>query len=181
MKVINLFGGPGVGKSTTAAALFVLMKQAGHKVELVTEFAKTLTYEENRVTLDNQLALLGEQDRKLRRLSGKVDYAITDSPLLLSLVYARGEFRRGWFTDAVRGAFDSYNNVQIFLKRKKAYQTYGRWQTEEEARELDKEIAAMLFREHVIEDCVVVDGDEDAAFTIYNEVLKLGEQPAPLG
>ena len=39
LKVINLYGGPGTGKSTTAAALFALIKREGYNVELVTEFA----------------------------------------------------------------------------------------------------------------------------------------------
>jgi len=39
-KVINLFAGPGAGKSTTAAGLFAEMKRANVDVELVTEYVK---------------------------------------------------------------------------------------------------------------------------------------------
>lgn len=42
--VINIFGAPGAGKSTTAAALFALMKLEGYKVELATEHAKDRYY-----------------------------------------------------------------------------------------------------------------------------------------
>lgn len=59
--VINLIGGPGAGKSTTAAGLFFLMKCAGLKVELVTEFAKELSYDENWADLKKQLYVLAEQ------------------------------------------------------------------------------------------------------------------------
>ena len=45
MKVINLFAGPGAGKSTTAAGLFHLMKIAGMNVELVTEFSRSWVVE----------------------------------------------------------------------------------------------------------------------------------------
>ncbi len=45
LKVINLWAGPGAGKSTTAAGLFNLMKIRGYNVELVTEFAKEMVYE----------------------------------------------------------------------------------------------------------------------------------------
>lgn len=41
-KVINLYGGPGTGKSTTAAMLFAKMKLAGFNCEYVPEFAKDL-------------------------------------------------------------------------------------------------------------------------------------------
>lgn len=80
-KVINLFAGPGAGKSTTAAALFVLMKTEGYKVELVTEYAKELVYAEDWETLNWQPAVTKEQDARQRRLVGKVDWIITDSPL----------------------------------------------------------------------------------------------------
>ena len=40
MKVINFYGGPGVGKSTKAAGMFYKMQLAGYSVELVNEFAK---------------------------------------------------------------------------------------------------------------------------------------------
>jgi adenylylsulfate kinase-like enzyme len=42
LHVINLFGGPGTGKSTLAAALFTDLKMKGINAELVTEFAKDL-------------------------------------------------------------------------------------------------------------------------------------------
>lgn len=43
LKVISLWAGPGAGKSTTAAALFNLMKRERFEVELVTEVAKDWT------------------------------------------------------------------------------------------------------------------------------------------
>ena len=54
MKVINLFAGPGIGKSTTAAGVFWKMKTLGFKVELVTEFAKSLVYASD-LKLNDQL------------------------------------------------------------------------------------------------------------------------------
>ena len=40
MIVVNLFGGPGCGKSTTAAWLFNQLKERGINCEYVTEFPK---------------------------------------------------------------------------------------------------------------------------------------------
>ena len=45
--VINLFGGPGCGKSTIAAELFAILKKQGYEVELVTEYAKDKVWEES--------------------------------------------------------------------------------------------------------------------------------------
>ena len=47
-KVINLFGNPGSGKSTVAAYLFSELKSRGLEVELVTETAKDLVWDEDR-------------------------------------------------------------------------------------------------------------------------------------
>ena len=38
--IINLIGGPGSGKSTTAAGLFYKLKQMGIDCEMALEFAK---------------------------------------------------------------------------------------------------------------------------------------------
>ncbi len=52
--VVNLFGGPSAGKSTTAAGVFALLKLHDLRSELVTEFAKDLTWEKREKTLNNQ-------------------------------------------------------------------------------------------------------------------------------
>ena len=85
--VINFYGGPGSGKSTAAAGLFYNMKIAGYSVELTDEFAKECVWEGNIPMLADQLWVLGHQHRKILRLSDKVDYIITDSPVLLSPIY----------------------------------------------------------------------------------------------
>lgn len=165
MKIINVWGGPGSGKSTTAAGLFSMMKMRGHKVELVTEFAKDLTYKKDFITLSNQLAVLGEQDHRLRRLDGHVDYVITDSPLLLSIVYAQGIYSEQWFKRAVWGAFCTYDNVNFLLKRVKPYAEYGRNQNEDQAKEIDGILRRLLDAYGV--DFQQVSGDESAPESIY--------------
>ena len=59
MNIINIYGGPGVGKSTGAAMIFAKMKMLGINCELVTEYAKTLTYEKRfEILQENQLYVL---------------------------------------------------------------------------------------------------------------------------
>lgn len=74
MKIINLFGGPGVGKSTLAATTFAHMKQEGYSVELVTEYAKQLTWEGRTNALSNQIYVFAKQLHNIFRLKGQVDY-----------------------------------------------------------------------------------------------------------
>lgn len=164
MKVINLFAGPGAGKSTTAAALFARMKRSGKKVELVTEYAKELTWDRRHDVLEDSLYILAKQHRRLKRLEGQVDYAITDSPLPISLAYGYGARGVPWFTDTVLALFHQFDNINFRLIRVKPYAKYGRSQTEEEAKELDDVISRILDNKAIPATWVV--GDEHADDTI---------------
>lgn len=166
MKVINLWGAPGSGKSTTAAGLFSIMKLKQKKVELVTEFAKDLTYEENFITLSNQFAVSGQQDHRLRRLTNHVDYVITDSPLPIGVFYASGVYKSDWFTLAVWGAYKSYNNIDFFIRRVKPYANFGRTQTEDEANQIAIDMEEFMLKNSI--EYSSVDGGENAAQDIYN-------------
>ena len=147
-KVINLFGGPGAGKSTTAAGLFVELKHRDIKCELVTEYAKDMTYEKRHAILADQLYMLAKQNRRVSRLNGVVDYIITDSPLIIGLMYTPIDYYSA-FAPLVWEVFDSYRNINFYLNRKKAYQTYGRNQTETEARQIDIDMVTLLINHGV--------------------------------
>ena len=135
--IINLYGGPGTGKSTTAAHLFALMKHKGMSCELVTEFAKDLTWEDRQTCLSNQVYVLGEQHRRLERVKNKVDYVITDSPLLLSCVYATGPLAREICSLSKRMHYLNHT-FDVFLERVKPYDPVGRNQSEKQAKEIDQ-------------------------------------------
>jgi hypothetical protein len=147
MRVINLFGAPGTGKSTTAAGLFFQLKWRGLKVELVGEYAKDVVWEERHNVLEDQLYILAKQWRRIHRLRGQVDYAIVDSPIALSHVYSARQddiTNSSEFWTMVDQVFKSFDNVNYLLERTKTYHRYGRAHTEEEANQLQKEIEAML-------------------------------------
>lgn len=144
MTVINLFGGPGVGKSTIATELFTIMKKKNFKVELVTEFAKDLTYADDRTRLRDQLLILAEQNHRLFRLKNNVDYAITDSPLLMAIAYNK-TIDPSIFNPFVKEIFKSYKNLNFFIKRNDSYfQEYGRYHTLYESKKIDTEILKIL-------------------------------------
>ena len=141
MDVINFYGGPGSGKSTLAAYTFAKMKMAGLKVELVTEYAKDLTYAANFKTLGVQTHVFGEQLRRMRMVEDSVDYIVTDSPLLLSLAYGK---QTDTFKDYVYSEYTSFNNNDVFVSRPLTYMQYGRTQTITEAIDKDDEIRNIL-------------------------------------
>ncbi len=86
-KVIALCGGPGVGKSTVATGLFSELKQRKISCEYVSEYAKEITWEGTQKLLENQMHVFAEQFRRQFRLLNKVDYIVTDSPLIFSSIY----------------------------------------------------------------------------------------------
>lgn len=142
LKVINLYAGPGAGKSTTAAGLFFMMKSQGYKVELVTEYAKEKVYDGHFGCLSDQMYIFGKQQRRQKKLIGQVDYIITDSPLLLSILYNKELSET--FNTLVLETYNSYENINFFINRVKEYKKYGREQTEDEARELDQTLYKLL-------------------------------------
>lgn len=160
-KIINLFGGPGSGKSTTAALLFGKMKLAGYNCELVTEFAKQLVWQDRKNLLaKNQAYVFGKQLHYLDSVVGQVDYIVTDSPVLLSAVYVPDTYPKS-FTQFVIEIFNSYSNINFFIRRKKQYNPIGRNQTEEEAKGIDVKIKAFLNCYGI--SYAAIDGDEIAS------------------
>jgi tRNA uridine 5-carbamoylmethylation protein Kti12 len=145
MQVINVFGGPGSGKSTTAAGLFFEMKKRGHNVEYVTEYAKDMTWEERSNILEDQLYILAKQNRRLSRLAKhNVEYVITDSPLILGIVYALPTYFET-FPVMVLEVFHSYDNINFFIHRNTDnYSKIGRNQTLEEAMKVDCKMQQVL-------------------------------------
>lgn len=168
MKVINLYGGPGTGKSTTAADLFAYMKWHNMNVELVNEYAKEVTWEKRFTILEDQFYVTAKQNRKLWRIKNQVEWAVTDSPLIISLAYAQPDYLPNHFAKCVHEVFNTYNNINVFLKREKPYHELGRNQTEEEARVLDDQIKDILTSHNY--PFIEVPANEDARYVIFDYI-----------
>lgn len=140
MKVINFFGGPGTGKSVTAAIVFSELKKRGYNCELVTEFAKDLTWDESYRVMENQVWIFANQHQRMYRLKDKVDFIVTDAPLFNSIVYSgKGDDNRE-FHNFVLKEFNRYDNLNIYLERETVYRQEGRYQDEDGAKNIDNEV-----------------------------------------
>jgi len=142
-KVVNLFGGPSSGKSTAAAGIFNRMKVRGCNAELIMEAAKDHIYEGHTNILADQLYLLAQQNRRQQRLLGQVDYIITDSPLPLCLVYKPKNYLKT-FDALTLELFNTYDNINFFLKRVDKFQAEGRVHDKPQSISLDRRIKGIL-------------------------------------
>jgi len=142
-KIINLIASPGSGKSTNAALLFGLMKSNDMSVELVSEYAKELTWNERKNCLKCQPYVFGKQLYRIESLIDRVDYIVTDSPLILGIYYAGDRYPRS-FKEFIAETFKSMDNVNFLLERTKKYNPKGRNQTEAESNQIQVEIEDIL-------------------------------------
>ena len=144
---INLFGGPGCGKSVTAARLYAELCIAGFQVEHVQEYVKSWAYEGRAPASFDQVYLLGQQMRREDVLLRTVPLIITDSPILLGAVYARLYGCPAWkeILATVNRFEETYPSLNIVLDRKWiTYVQGGRYQSYEQALEVDRAISDMV-------------------------------------
>ncbi len=169
--IVNLYGGPGTGKSSGAAYIFSMLKMSGVDAEYVTEFAKDKVWEGNHEAFKCQFYITGKQTFRVSRCFGKVDVIVTDSPIRLGKIYADliGRTKLGLAcieeADQYRG-----NTIEIFLKRVKPYNPNGRNQTEAESKEIDRTIIDMLDEQKV--PYLTFNGDMDGYNQIYNLIMQ---------
>lgn len=145
MLLVNLYGAPGTGKSTGAAYICSKLKLDGVNCELVTEYAKDMVWDQNKKAIYNQAYIFGNQYYRISRLENEVDVVITDSPLLLSIIYNKDKRLGNEFIQLVKSVSNSYENrVDILFKRVKQYKTVGRLHNEEQSDKLYNEIKDLL-------------------------------------
>jgi tRNA uridine 5-carbamoylmethylation protein Kti12 len=169
--VINLYGGPGVGKSTTAAGVFSLLKLHNIECELVTEYAKDLVWEERHRTIQDQQYLFAKQHHRLWRVADKVDVIVTDCPLMLSPIYGeRYKIVNESFTNNVVDVVNGFDNRNIILTRTKKFNRNGRNVTEEQAKEIDGEVVSILDRYNMT--WMAIPGNFDGINIIVQSILK---------
>lgn len=143
--IINLWGGPGTGKSTGATYIFSKLKMLGYDCEYVSEYAKDKVWEDNKAVFNCQMYLTGKQAFKISRCFGNVDVIVTDAPIRAGMRYARLQGNEP-LADAINFEANKYEDseVNILLKRVKPYNPNGRLETEEEAKLIDSDYRKLL-------------------------------------
>lgn len=123
------------------------MKLHHQNVELITEYAKELVYSDRVSFLNSkQEYVFAKQNLRQFILKDKVDWAISDSPLLLSLIYPKiyNTSPGDHFDQYVVETFNQYNNINFFLQRPEVFSEVGRVQNIEESIRVDNLIIDAL-------------------------------------
>ena len=160
-----MLGGSGIGKSTTAAGLYYHMKLNHMNVELVREYVKILAWQGAKIGQFDQVNIFGEQCKLEHTLYGKVDYIVTDSPILLAPIYEHFYHGDSMMEEAAikflrKAEENGVKQINVVLERNKPYDQRGRYQTEEEAQHVDVMTKNFLFKYNM--PYHIIDGpDED--------------------
>jgi thymidylate kinase len=192
-RFINLFGAPGVGKSTIAAGIYSKLSARGWNIELVPEFAKELVWESNASALSNQAYVTARQFYMIHRLDGKCKWVVTDSPAFLGAAYCL-EHHPQCYIDTLKWYHDQTNsdlNYLISRDESTKFRQAGRVHSEYQSEVIQMRIESLLSTNkieyteydntnaihHIVEDIMSIEDDEKEMIlkeTIIEDVAILG-------
>jgi hypothetical protein len=142
--IVNLWAGPGAGKSTLAAEIFAALKRAQVSCELVQEWVKTWAWEGRQIGTFDDVVITANQLAKESVLYGKVRVFVTDSPIGLGAVYERIYHPDRRLVDNLcaglraRQLAEGLEILDLYVVRLKPYVQAGRFEAEEKARQVDQ-------------------------------------------
>lgn len=193
--VINILAGPGCGKSTTAADLYVTLSKAGESVELTREPAKLWAWQDQRPRFEDQVLIMGQQFQQEGMLYGKVDYVVNDSGGALSCGFyadyyadyypgCQGQGPTTMHTELALAFYEraaqlyDLKFVTFLLPRKFDYVQGGRFQTEEHSEQIDQAIIQWCGRNSIRTHTLMC--PPRYRVTTILEVLKMIDGPTPV-
>lgn len=141
---INIWAGPGAGKSNLVPLIYRELNLDGFSVELVVEYIKRWAYENKKPQSYDQLYIFSKQlNAEDVFLRSGVDHIVTDSPVPMQIYYSRKNKDPFWeHLRDIALAFEKKNpSLNIFLDRTGIpYRQNGRYENEEQAIQVDKEM-----------------------------------------
>ena len=137
---ICLCGASGTGKSTLAAKLFSTFKEDHYSIELVTEYVKPFAYQKRFPQSYDGVYIFGKQLHAEDVYLRHVNTIITDSPLLLSIVYSKYYHVNFWehLIPLMQNVDEKYPPLYFYLHRRDDYDPNGRYQSVEQQIEIDE-------------------------------------------
>lgn len=171
---VNLFAGPGAGKTTASAGLYFYLKMQNEKVRLLQEFPKDLIDREDKRTLSFQPYILAQHYYNQYIMDGKYDIVITDSPLILSSIFKTPGCTEH-FDDVVLEQFNQFDNINFYLNRipEATYDDSERRESYQESLHKDKELKQLLSDKSIPYTEIEVASDATYIFEMIDIVKKL--------
>ena len=153
-KVINIIGGPGSDKSLFSAAIILYLNLHNKTVETIPDYAKSLVWQQNFEVLKNQYFIAQRQFEMLNLLDGQVQFLLTECSLPQVLYYNENYAENICDVSKTRAQilewYKQYDNINIFVERgEKKYVRSGRFQDEDQARDIDRGLRSVLVREGI--------------------------------
>jgi hypothetical protein len=169
-KVINIIGGPGCDKSLISSAIILYLHLQNKTVETIPDYAKSLVWQQNYEVLKNQYFIAQRQFEMLSLLDGQVQFLITECSLPQVLYYNENYADNICDIAKTRAQilewYGQYDNVNIFVERgDKKYVHTGRFQDEEQARNIDRGLRDIMEREKLPYTALQPNVQEINAFT----------------
>lgn len=185
MRRIQFFGAPGTGKSVLAHEALTYFKKAGMNCEIVLELAREWAYINRGIQSMDQIYLFASQmtreDSLLSR--DKVDFVITDSPLLLNCWYSRNQNPVFWQSlEPLVKLFDKrFEPINFFCPINKSYKFHqeGRHFTEDKSTMISESMY-QLVEDFYGKKNVVVLPNENRLEAVVEAVQKKGWAPSRL-
>lgn len=153
-RVINIIGGPGCDKSLFSSAIILYLNLHNKTVENIPDYAKSLVWQKDFEALKNQYQIAQRQFQMIELMDGQVQFLVTECSLPQVLYY--NEHYAENICDVAKTRlkilewYKQHNNVNILVERgDKKYVHTGRFQDEDQARNIDRALWQTLTRENM--------------------------------
>ena len=143
--LINFFGCPHSGKTTIMSGVYTLLKLHDIKCEMANDYPKEIMFEHRLSLLDKQYYIFSKQLKRIEDIYALTDIVLTDSPVLINLIYNKEKNENKTLYPLVIEAHNRFNNVNFFIQRTRPI-AYGffKLKSESEIRQIEEDIKRML-------------------------------------
>lgn len=131
MLIINYFGAPNSGKTTAAMDTTTALKKMHIEADYVPEPVKLAHYTQNQAMLKDELSLFAAKNHHFTALRNSgVKIAVTDGPLLTSIVYKPDGYFES-FDALIVDVANSYESLNFYIPGVRKFSEVGRGEKNE--------------------------------------------------